>query len=122
MAMPCEDAALLRHARPASDMDEERRREPTMASDQAPHTQRSPSSDGEDADPRASVERRARPASTTSLLRDLGRRFRVRYGRIEVVFHDGRPSPRVTVEHRVLRDIDDEDSAERPPTPRRGNP
>ena len=43
------------------------------------------------------------------------------FSRIEVVFHDGRPSPRVLVEHRVLRDLDDQDSAERPPTPRRGH-
>ena len=54
------------------------------------------------------AERHARPASTASLLADIGRRFRLRYGRIEVVFHDGRPSPRVTVEHRVIKELDDQ--------------
>lgn len=45
--------------------------------------------------------------TTAELLDELGRRFRVRFGRVEVVFHDGRPSPRVTVEYRVLRGSDD---------------
>ena len=45
--------------------------------------------------------------STADLLAELGRRFRVRFGRVEIVFHDGRPSPRVTVEYRVLRGTDD---------------
>jgi len=42
------------------------------------------------------------PITTFDLLAELGRRFRLRYGRLEIVFHDGRPSPKVTVEHRVL--------------------
>lgn len=60
--------------------------------------------------------------STAELLRELARRFGLRYGRIEVVFHDGRPSPRVLIEHRIQQAIDDEDSASRPPIPRRGKP
>jgi hypothetical protein len=46
-------------------------------------------------------------ATTQELLAELGRRFRLRYGRLEAVFHDGKPSPRVLVEHRMLRDLDD---------------
>lgn len=49
---------------------------------------------------------------TLRLLEEIGRRFRLRFGRIEIVFHDGRPSPKVTVEHRVQKDLNVE---ERPP-------
>jgi hypothetical protein len=45
--------------------------------------------------------------STSDLLSELARRFRLRYGRLEVIYHDGRPSPRVTVEHRIQRDLDE---------------
>jgi len=47
--------------------------------------------------------------STADLLMELGHRFLVRFGRIEVHFHDGRPSPRVMVEHRVQRAPDEAD-------------
>jgi hypothetical protein len=62
--------------------------------------------------------------STADLLAELGRRFRVRFGRLEVVYHDGLPSPRVLVEHRVQRAVDDHDggSLPRPATPRRAKP
>lgn len=50
----------------------------------------------------------AAPTVTTAeLLTELGRRLRIRFGRVEILFHDGRPSPRVTVEHRVQRGLDD---------------
>ena len=58
---------------------------------------------------------------TASLLEELARRFRLRFGTIEVVFHDGRPSPRVRVEHRLqvsLQEID----RDSPPVQRRGQP
>lgn len=45
--------------------------------------------------------------STSALLTEVARRFRVRFGRVEVVFHDGCPSPRVVVEHRLHRAVDD---------------
>lgn len=55
------------------------------------------------------TNRRDEPSTLTTeeLLLELGHRFRLRYGRLEAVFHDGKPSPRVTVEHRVQRDLDD---------------
>lgn len=46
-------------------------------------------------------------ATTEEMLAELGRRFRIRYGRLEVVFHDGKPSPRVTVEHRMQRGLEE---------------
>ena len=52
--------------------------------------------------------------ATTELLAELARRFRVRYGRIEIAFHDGRPSPRVLVEHRVQRAVDGPDDGGKP--------
>lgn len=45
--------------------------------------------------------------STSDLLAELARRFRIRFGRLEIVFHDGRPSPRVLVEHRLQRTLDE---------------
>jgi hypothetical protein len=60
--------------------------------------------------------------STADLLAELGRRFRVRFGRLEVVYHDGRPSPRVLIEHRIQRAVDDGGSHPRPATPRRVKP
>ena len=45
--------------------------------------------------------------TTQELLVELGRRFRLRYGRLEAVFHDGKPSPRVLIEHRMQRDLDE---------------
>lgn len=45
--------------------------------------------------------------TTQELLAELGRRFRLRYGRLEAVFHDGKPSPRVLIEHRTQRDLDE---------------
>lgn len=45
--------------------------------------------------------------TTQELLAELGRRFRLRYGRLEAVFHDGKPSPRVLIEHRMQRDLDE---------------
>lgn len=45
--------------------------------------------------------------TTAELLAELGRRFRVRYGRLEIVFHDGRPSSRVMIEHRLQRGLDE---------------
>lgn len=59
------------------------------------------------ADPKAQREGAAASATTEELLSELARRFRLRFGRIEAVFHDGRPSPRVTVEHRIQRGLDD---------------
>ena len=54
---------------------------------------------------------------------ELGRRFRIRFGRLEVAYHDGRPSPRVTVEHRIQHLVDgDTPAAASPLPPRRGNP
>lgn len=44
--------------------------------------------------------------ATPDLLAELARRFRIRFGRLEIVFHDGRPSPRVLVEHRLQRSLD----------------
>lgn len=58
------------------------------------------------ADPNAK-QNGASSATTEELLSELARRFRLRFGRIEAVFHDGRPSPRVTVEHRLQRCLDD---------------
>lgn len=49
------------------------------------------------------------PISTDELLAELARRFRLRFGKLEVVFHDGRPSPRVLVEHRVRRTLADDE-------------
>ena len=61
--------------------------------------------------------------TTHALLVELARRFRLRFGRLEVVFHDGRPSPRLTIEHRIQSAVDDgEHEAQRPPVPRRGRP
>lgn len=45
--------------------------------------------------------------TTQELLAELGRRFRLRYGRLEAVFHDGEPSPRVLIEHRMQRELDE---------------
>jgi hypothetical protein len=46
-------------------------------------------------------------ATTEELLAELARRYRVRYGRLEAVFHDGRPSPKVVIEHRLQRSLDE---------------
>ena len=43
----------------------------------------------------------------SELLAELARRFRLRFGRLEVTYHDGKPSPRVTVEHRIQRGLDE---------------
>ena len=53
------------------------------------------------------------------LLAELGRRFRLRYGRLEVAYHDGRPSPRVTVEHRIQHPVDGDAATETSPLPSR---
>ena len=45
--------------------------------------------------------------SVSELLGELARRFRLRFGRLEVTYHDGCPSPRVTVEHRIQRGLDE---------------
>jgi hypothetical protein len=58
-------------------------------------------------EPKTSRRNEPLTATTQELLAELGRRFRLRYGRLEAVFHDGKPSPRVLVEHRMLRDLDD---------------
>ena len=51
---------------------------------------------------------------TVELIAELGRRYRLRYGRLEIPFHDGRPSPRVLVEHRTLRPTEEHEPS--PPT------
>ncbi len=45
-------------------------------------------------------------ASLAVLLTEIGRRLQLRFGRVEIVFHDGAPSPKLTVEHRLVRTID----------------
>lgn len=47
-------------------------------------------------------------ASLVELLAEVGRRVHVRFGRLEVVFHDGTPSPKLVVEHRIQRVLGDE--------------
>jgi hypothetical protein len=39
--------------------------------------------------------------SSKELLEEVGRRFSLRFGRIEITYHAGKPAPKVTVEHRV---------------------
>ncbi|MFI5301507.1 MAG: hypothetical protein ACHREM_25750 [Polyangiales bacterium] len=50
----------------------------------------------------------------TELLVKLAHHFRLRFGRLEVIFHDGRPAPRVVVEHRIQHVLE-----EAPEEPRR---
>lgn len=45
-------------------------------------------------------------ASLTTLLAEIGRRLQVRFGKVEVVYHDGAPSPKILVEHRLVRSIE----------------
>ena len=44
--------------------------------------------------------------TTRELLEEVGRRLRLRFGKLEIAFHDGRLSPRLVVEHRVHRPLD----------------
>ena len=53
------------------------------------------------------VDRESSVTSTSDLLSELARRFSLRYGRLEAVFHDGQPSPRVLIEHRIQRGLDE---------------
>lgn len=47
--------------------------------------------------------------ATTDLVDEIRRRFRVRFGRIELTFHDGQPTPRVLIEHRYRKSLDEMD-------------
>jgi hypothetical protein len=41
------------------------------------------------------------------LLREIARRLRLRFGRMEISFHDGRPAPKIVVEYRIERAFED---------------
>lgn len=59
------------------------------------------------ADPKAARPDAARAVTTEELLVELGRRFCLRFGRLEAVFHDGKPSPKLVIEHRMQRGLDE---------------
>ena len=53
------------------------------------------------------VEAVLEAVGTEALLRELGRRLGVAYGRVEVTFHDRAPAPRIVVEHRLHKTVAD---------------
>jgi hypothetical protein len=60
-------------------------------------------------------DRPLRSVRTADLLIELGRRFRIHFGKIEVAFHDGRPSQKIVVEQRIQYSLEGAADDRRPP-------